>query len=70
MRMMTYLFNKKFKEAKKPRKSSGIRYKLTDDQELEIFNYFKSNKDNRISVMAKVFNVSKFKINAVLDKYI
>jgi uncharacterized membrane protein len=67
--MIPINFNKRFNRNTKPKKKV-FRYNLTDEQELEVYNYFKANEDNRITTLVKVFGYSKAKIHRILNKYI
>lgn len=40
---------------------------ITGEKEKEILTYFKTQKDNRTSVVAKHFEVSEHQVNRILD---
>lgn len=43
--------------------------KLTEKEKLNIYNFFLTEKDNRISVIALKFETSVYKVENSIDKY-
>lgn len=42
---------------------------LSEQDKIEVIQYFLTNKNNSLPEMAKVFNTSEFKINRVINNY-
>jgi len=44
--------------------------KLTYEKQQEIFEYWKSHKENNVSRLSEVFGISKHQINKVIDNFL
>lgn len=49
-------------------KKQGRRYNLSKEKEDEIFEYFKTNHNNEIPVIAKKFGISTWRVSRIIDK--
>lgn len=71
VKTLNQMLNEKwFKDEQKKRKKKADKIVFSEEQKIRVIEYFKANKDNSMTDLAKVFGISYSYASAIIDHYL
>lgn len=68
---LNQMLNEKwFQDEKKERKKRAEKIVFSEEQKIRVIEYFKANKDNSMTDLAKVFGISYSYASCIIDHYL
>lgn len=68
---LNQMLNEKwFQDEQKERKKRAEKIVFSEEQKIRVIEYFKANKDNSMTDLAKVFGISYSNASCIIDNYL